>query len=345
MAGARILIVGGGGLGTVLAGYLSRGGADATVLVKPAQAAAFARQEVHISGLADFVAPVRIASDPAALGAFDYLLVCVKGRDTEGALAPLRHLSVATVLSLQNGVKKDGVLTRIFGAERVLGAVSAVGGTLLRPGYALNTPSGATLVGELDGRTSARGERLAAVLRASGLVAACVPEIIAHEWHKLAAFLPGALICSLTRLDVATTMLDHGLAGIRARLAHEIAATAAAEGHPIGDCSVWVAGSGGRVSDRPGGVTLSSSEDQIVAEYAVQGERLRAQGVPLYPSMTTDILAGRPTELEDTAGDAIARAARHALPVPTLTICTHLVRGLERAAQLSQCGGAAARTT
>lgn len=334
----RILILGGGGLGTVLAGYLGRAGVDVTLFVKPAQHQAFARDEVRIGGLSEFTAPVRVASDPAALDAFDYLLVCVKGRDSEAALAPLGHVQVDAVLSLQNGVKKDELLVRIFGAARVLGAVSAVGGTLQRPGHALHTPSGATLVGERDGRTSERAERLAATLRASGLAAAAVPDIMRHEWHKLAAFLPGALVCSLTRLDVATTMLDPDLARVRARLAGEIGVVAAAEGHPIGGMPVWVT-SAADLEGGPAGVALGSPEHDIVAEYAAVGARIRDQGVPLYPSMTTDILAGRPTELEDTAGDVLDRAARHGVPVAVLAICTQLLRGVERAAREVHRGG------
>src|SRR5215210_2082092 len=146
----RVLIVGGGGLGTVYAGYLARAGIDVTLFVKPGQAERFDGPALHITGLAPFSAPVQLASDAATLGAHDYLLVCVKGRDTDGALAPLRDLPVECVLSLQNGVKKDDVLARLFGGERVLGAVSAVGGALLRPGHARHTLSMTTLVGELD---------------------------------------------------------------------------------------------------------------------------------------------------------------------------------------------------
>ncbi|MGH2588098.1 MAG: ketopantoate reductase family protein, partial [Dehalococcoidia bacterium] len=85
----RVLILGGGGLGTVYAGYLGRAGVHVTLLVKPEHAAALECEEVRITGLGEFTAPVAVISDPGRLGAYDYLLVCVKGRDTEAALAPL----------------------------------------------------------------------------------------------------------------------------------------------------------------------------------------------------------------------------------------------------------------
>ena len=146
---------------------------------------------------------------------------------------------------------------------------------------------------------------------------------------RLAVFLPGALVCSLTRLDVAGSMLDPDLARVRARLTRELAAVAAAEGHPIWPMPVWLTQTSG--ADAGGqAATLGSSEDEIVAEYAVQGARMRAQGVPLYPSMTTDIANGRPSELEDTAGDMVHRANRQGMPLPVLTLCYWLLRGVER---------------
>jgi 2-dehydropantoate 2-reductase len=316
----RVLILGGGGLGTVYAGYLGRAGIDVTLLVKPAHAAALERGEVHITGLGEFIARVTVASGPGRLGVYDYLLVCVKGRDTEAALAPLLRVPVETVLSFQNGVKKDETLARLFGRERVLGAVSIVGGTLERPGHARHTLALPTLVGELDGRESPRGERLAAALREAGLPAACVPEIVTREWDKLAGFLRTALVSAITRLDLASVLLDPDLLPLCVRIAKEAAAVAAAEGHPLRDMPDALLGD----VDRP--------DAELIEAFLWTGERWRAGGPPTYPSLAQDIMTGRPSELEDTAGDVLERAGRHGVPVPSLAACVHLLRSIERRA-------------
>src|SRR5215204_3206774 len=103
----RILIVGGGGLGTVFAGYLARSGVDVTVLVKPHHFAEIAELKVHITGLAEFIAPVRIVAAADAPEIFDYVIVAVKGRDTTAALAGLQDVAFESILSMQNGVRKD----------------------------------------------------------------------------------------------------------------------------------------------------------------------------------------------------------------------------------------------
>src|SRR5215203_130801 len=295
----HVLIVGGGGLGTVYAGYLARAGVDVTLLVKPAHAALCARQAVTIEGLAAFSAPVRVTADAGSLRPADYMLVCVKGRDTEAALAAVRSLAVDTVLSFQNGVAKDDALMLLFGRERVLGAISMVGAALQRPGHALHSLAMATLVGELDGAASSRGERLAATLRGAGLPAACVADIRTREWNKLALFLRTAPVAALCRLDIASVLLDPDLVHLCAGIVTEVAAVAAAEGHPLDRVEDGVIGTARRA-----GVSL-------VESFGGDGWAFRAQGPPVFPSMAQDIMSGRPTEIEETAGDVLRRAAGH----------------------------------
>ena len=316
----RVLIVGGGGLGTVYAGYLARAGVDVTLFVKPEQAERFDEPAVQITGLADFRAPVRLATEGGEVGPQDYVLVCVKGRDTEDALAPLRGTAFDAVLSFQNGVKKDDLLARLFGRERVLGATSAVGGTLLRPGHARHTLAMATHLGELDGGVSERAERLAGAVRDAGLPAECVPDIVTREWDKLAIYLRTAVIAAIARRDIASVLLDPDLVRLSARTVKEVAAVAAVEGYPIGD------GPDGFIGD------TSLPEDEMVVALTRWAERFRERNQPTYPSLAQDVIAGRPSELEDTAGDVLVRAARHGVPAPVLSTCVYLLRAIERRA-------------
>ncbi|HZQ37239.1 MAG TPA: ketopantoate reductase family protein [Dehalococcoidia bacterium] len=326
----RVLILGGGGLGTVIAGYLGRAGHEVTLFVKPQQAERFAGDEVQISGLSRFSAPVRVAVSTAGLGSFDYLVVCVKTRDSEVALAAVADVEAGCALSFQNGVRKDEALCRAFGRDRVLGAVSSIGGQVLQPGVAAHTLNGASQVGELDGGSSPRGERFAAAMDGAGLPAVCVPDIVSREWYKLAGFLRTSLICALTRLDVGAATQDPALLRIGAEVVREVAAVAEVEGHPLWELPPTFPDLGGGAPPQrmaPGHVW---TEAELLAGVAQMGERQRAAGLVLYPSLAQDIIAGRPTELEDTAGDALARAAVHGLQAPTLALLVAFLRGVER---------------
>jgi len=304
----RVLVVGGGGLGAVVAGYLARSGNDVTLLVKPAQAAVFPSQAVQVTGIGEFTAPLRVVSGTAGLGAFDSLIVCVKGRDSAAALEPLRGLDVESVLSLQNGVKKDDTLAEIFGRERVLGALAFVSGELQRPGLVLHTAAQGLYVGELAGGTSDRAERIAAAIRDSGIPSASVPDIRKREWDKLTLYLCLALAGGMTRFDTLSVLSSPSLLRVCVRLAVETAAVAAAEG-----------------------VQLDVTEERYAETLEDWARPIREKRMKHYMSLVQDLMAGRPTELEAIAGDVIERARRHHVAVPAIEVCTDVVRGIEAA--------------
>ena len=54
----RIVILGAGGVGSVIGAYLARNGADVIMIARPSHAAAVQRHGLQVSGLADFRTPV-----------------------------------------------------------------------------------------------------------------------------------------------------------------------------------------------------------------------------------------------------------------------------------------------
>jgi 2-dehydropantoate 2-reductase len=302
----RFLVVGGGGLGTVVAGYLARAGNRVSLFVKPAQAAAYSSEEVRITGIVDFTAPVQIVSSAEVLGRFDGLIVTVKGRDTEAALSPLRDVDTDFVLSLQNGVKKDEILAAIFGRSKVLGALALVSAELKGPGQALNTAAQGIYLGELDGSNSARLVELATALNAAGIPTFAVQDVVKREWDKLVLYLSLALVSAVTRLATLPVLSDPDLSAICVSIAKEVATVAAAEG-----CALDV-------------------DDAYLATLEAWARPIREKQMLHYMSMTQDLLAGRPTELESTAGDILERAGRSGVAVPALESLTRLLRGLDR---------------
>jgi 2-dehydropantoate 2-reductase len=103
----RFVILGAGALGSILAGHLARAGED--VVVARGYRADYMRQHgITLTGLADFTIACPVITDPLALREADVLIVAVKTYDMAAALASLCHLQVAMVLSIQNGVLKNG---------------------------------------------------------------------------------------------------------------------------------------------------------------------------------------------------------------------------------------------
>lgn len=190
----RVVVLGAGGLGSVVGGYLADVGAEVTLVGRPAHVEAIRRDGLRITGRrGDLHVRDRLSAvtDPAdAGGEFDYLILAVKAKDSARALAdaaPLRD-SVAVALSLQNTVEKDQRLADWIGADRVLGASTIEGGHLVEPGVVRNhvTTTVTAYFGELDGATTPRLTALAEAFDAAGMSAAAVDDIEQVEWEKLA---------------------------------------------------------------------------------------------------------------------------------------------------------------
>ena len=211
----------------------------------------------------------------------------------------------------------------------MIGGLHLLAGALIAPGQArVSNPAGSEF-GELDGTISQRAVDLAHAFARAGLPARAVTNVLSLEWYKLAVFLRTALVSALTQLDLGRLTRHQVLRRICASVAHEITQVARVEGHEVprhasDDFSLAGPSPSGR---SPAAADADPAEMAEVLERL--GEQLRRTGRSFYPSLAQDIMAGRPTELEATAGDVLERAARHALEVPTLRLCTELLRGIE----------------
>ena len=157
----RIAVIGAGGLGGYFGARLQRGGHDVAFVARGRHLAAIRARGLSVtSPLGDLHLPDPvITDDPAALDPVDLVIVAVKLWDTEQAarsLIPLLGPGTA-VVSFQNGVRKDDILRRAVGAERVIGGVSYIAAAIAEPGVIQHSGELQKLVvGEYDGTYSTR---------------------------------------------------------------------------------------------------------------------------------------------------------------------------------------------
>jgi 2-dehydropantoate 2-reductase len=155
------------------------------------------------------VEKARFSDDPAAIGVVDLVIVGVKLWDTEAAARAMRPMvgPKTAVLSLQNGVTKDEILQREFGAAAVVGGASYVATRIARPGVIEQTGTIQRLVfGEYDGSRSERTEALLAAALAAGIDAQLSADIRRSLWEKF-VFLVG--------LSATTTAMRTSIGPIR----------------------------------------------------------------------------------------------------------------------------------
>jgi 2-dehydropantoate 2-reductase len=317
---ADFAILGAGAIGSILAAHLARAGHSVIVVARGERARAVARDGLRIKGLADFTVPVTVAAEPTQLQAADTLIVAMKTPGTEAALERLRHVQVGAALSIQNGVLKDELLARAFGAERVLGALADTSGELLASGEVLFTRNVNLPVGELAGGISERARRIAGAIDRAGIRASAVADILSLEWSKFTVWLGLMSLAVTTRSASWRYLTDPDCAQVLVRLVREVSAVVRAQGITL------VEG----VAALPLRTILEASDEDAVAAVRKAGDEMRSRAPNHRISALQDLEAGRPLEVEETFGYAVQKARALGLSLPLLETCHHLVAAIDR---------------
>lgn len=220
----RHAVLGGGGIGGLLAGAFARSGADVVLLLRPETLARYpGRLTVESAVLGNF--EVEVPAVPLLDRPVDVVWVATKATQLEAALAlaPADRVGAAVVIPLLNGVDHVRLLRARYrhvaaGAVRV--ESERISPTLIRQ-------SSPFLRFELAGAPTAQDE-----LRRAGLECHGRDEELSLLWDKLAFLAPVALATSALDAPLGTAREDPRLSGCR----EEALAVARAEGaHVDGD--------------------------------------------------------------------------------------------------------------
>ena len=318
----RVVILGAGGVGSVVAGHLARNGVDAIMIARPGHAQAVQQNGLQLTGLSHFRVQVPAYADASAIDTTDVLLITVKTKDMQPALAGVKHLHLDAVASLQNGVVKNDHMMHVFGADKVVGATTMIGATLVRDGEVNYTLDGITFFGEPDGTRSERVARIAQTFVDAGLKAAAVENIVSIEWTKQAIQNPFAPLSALTRLPVHAVWASPELASLSVHMFREVAAVADALGVSLSEHPAWSLLNQKTLRDAP--------FDEAVQMLVRVGRQVAHSGrTHIIPSMLQDVMAGKKTEIEETVGHVFKEGQRLGIPVPYTEFAYRAVRAIE----------------
>ncbi len=318
----KIVILGAGGVGSVIAGHLAKIGMDVVIIARAGHCQASSEQGLQLTGLSDFRIKVPAYVDTSNLDYADVLLVAVKTKDMETALEGVKHLAVGCVASLQNGVVKNEQLAKVFGADKVLGATTMIGATLVKAGEVNYSLDGITFFGEQDGSRSGRVEALVQAFLDSGLNAVASENINSIEWTKQAIQNPFAPLAAITRLPVHLVWSSPELATLAVHMYREVAAVAEALQITLSDHDAWSVFNQKTLRDAP--------FDKAVQMLVNAGKQVAESGrTRIVPSMLQDVLAGKKTEIEETVGHVFREGIRLGIPVPYTEFAYRTVRAIE----------------
>ncbi|HST45390.1 MAG TPA: 2-dehydropantoate 2-reductase [Luteimonas sp.] len=305
----RILMLGAGGTSGYFGGRLAQSGADVTFLVRPARAAALARDGLRIRsplGDADLqVATVTADALPACVARAPFALVVLgcKAYDLASALDDVAPaMAGATLLPILNGLRHFPVLDARFGRDRVLGGLCFISATLGPGGEIRHLARAASLTFGVraGGAPEPRVDLFAKACAQAGIEHVHGVRIEQAMWSKFTFLATLAAATCLMRAPIGDIVASDGGRAFLQALHAECIAVAHAAGEPVeGD-----------------------------ARHAAL-ESLTQPGSPLAASMLRDLEAGQRVEAAHIVGDMLQRSHAADLAAPNLAMAWRHLQAYE----------------
>lgn len=302
----KVCVLGAGSLGSTIGGALAQTGNEVH----------FVGREAHMKAINDhgltMVTPTgeEVAhpighTTPDGIGPCDLVIVLCKAFDTAKTMEEGKELigPDTAVMSLQNGLGAEDVLSGIVGADHVIGGKTYIGGMLLEPGRVQATiPGKDTLIGELDGSITPRVKAIGKAFEEAGMHCIVSDNIMGVIWDKLLVNVATGAVCGITRLPYGDMYQEEKLTAV--------AAAAVQEGIQVA---------------RAAEVVLSSEDPQYSLDLA-------REGLPdsFKPSMLQSLEKNRPTEVGVINGAVVAQGKKYGVPTPVNETLVACVTGIER---------------
>jgi 2-dehydropantoate 2-reductase len=299
----KVAIMGTGGVGGYLGARVAKGGADVHFVARGAHLAAMKNDGLRVRGVESITLPsVNASDDPRDIGLVDAVLFCVKLYDTQAAaklVAPLVGENTM-VLTLQNGINSVPELSKILGAQHILGGAAYFPASLTGPGEITYLGKIAArphvAFGEPGGGASDRVEQLAATLRTGSVEVDVSADTDRLLWEKFLLIAGTSAATALTRSTMGVVRSDPDMRW----LLHEAVAEAERVGRA---CGVDF------VSD------ITNATMAVFDTNPADGKA----------SMLVDLENGRRLELDGLSGTVVKLGQKHGIPTPVhRTVCAAL---------------------
>ncbi len=288
----KIAVMAAGGVGGYFGGRLALSREDVSFMARGEHLRAMRENGLRV--LSDngdmLVAPVRAASDAAEIGPVDIVIFAVKLWDTDEAAEACRPLlgPETAVISFQNGVEAADRIAAVLGEKHAMGGVAHIAAVIEAPGVIRHTGAMARLTfGELDGKSSRRGEAFLAACEKAGFDVSLSERIAGEIWKKFVFLSAMAGATAVTRCSIGPILADADTRAMFASLMAEAAAVGRAEG-----------------------IALSGDLPVTLLDFA--------GGLPveMKASMLGDLERGNRLELPWLSGAVVRMGREHEVPTP-----------------------------
>lgn len=318
----RVLVVGCGSIGGVLAAHLHQAGCNLHIATTND---AVRRAWTTLGPIVDGSPPLPplpksrvLRSADQSLDPFDFVFVAVQPPQIEDVAHTLQHhlTPEARVVCLPNGLCEDR-LAGILGASRVIGAVVAWGARMPQPGVYVRTSSGGFRIGTLDGADDPGLEPI------EGLLGVVGPVVRTNNLRG-ARFTKLALNCAVSTLGtIGGSTLGELLVRSEVRdlaldILSEAVRVARAEGivlEPVTNLDLdWLV----PLEEERGTVLRSMARHAMLLAVGARYRNLRS-------SMLAAIERGKLPSVDFLNGEIVARGQQLGVPTPVNAAASRIV--------------------
>ncbi|MBU1090679.1 MAG: 2-dehydropantoate 2-reductase [Candidatus Omnitrophica bacterium] len=300
----KIVIVGPGALGCLLAAYLSKSKEEIWILDKSKERSKKLNQQgIKVEGISgNWKAGVKVTDSVKEIGEVDLVIISVKSYDTKSSIMAARPLvgENTAVLTVQNGIGNIDIISEVVGQDKVIGGVTSQGATLLDIGRIRHAGRGETVIGRTDKKISVKLRSIREIFNKVGLVTKISRDIKGVLWSKLIINVGINALTAITHLHNGRLVEFEG--------ARRVMQAAVAEAT--------------RIAKRK---RIKLIYDDPLAKVEAVSEATSGN----VSSMLQDVLRKKRTEIGFINGVIVRQGQELGIPVPVNSLLVDLVRTIE----------------
>ena len=296
----KIGVAGTGAVGGYFGGLLKKAGHDVIFLARGKSLERMQEKGLMIESEGEDFAINGIFTDQyEAFSQIDLLLFCVKATNTKDVAIHLQPFLKETclIMTLQNGVDNEEILSSIFGENRILSAAAYIQAIVTDSGVVkqIGVPP-RLIIGPLDNRLSEKVNEISTLFNEANIETFPSTNVIKIKWNKLLWNVTFNPLTALIKSKVGAIYDDEGLHQLAVKICKEAIAVAV-------------------------GLGIDMEEDYYESILA-QGQLARDHQT----SMLQDRMKGKPLELETICGYIVKKGREVKVETPVLETIYYLLK-------------------
>jgi 2-dehydropantoate 2-reductase len=288
----NVVVVGTGAVGGFFGGLLHKAGEEVSFLARGNHLQAMKNKGLSItSELSTFTVKAQFTNQYDVIANADLVLLTVKSTETKRTIEkikPYMRNKDSYILTLQNGVDNEEVLTEHFGVEKVLTGSAYLSSKIEEPGHVLQQGRHAVILGKLHESQHDIVKEVNYVFQNANINSVLSDNIMKRKWEKLLWNVTFNPLSAVAETTVGEILADQHLKGIADNVITE--ATNIAEKM---------------------GITF---QDDIVSRVFTDAHSVKEHKT----SMLQDRLKGKPMEIESLCGFFVHKGKELGVNVPVL---------------------------